>query len=150
MIYQGSYKYNTTIINDVVDSDVAVMIPLSISDNSDPRKIKGYLRDAINISSRSVTINEPCVRASYYNNGDEWLHIDLPLYAEDGTSVYLARGKEYGDEYSWESADPDGLNDYLAERLMEMISFDESYVLLKNGVTKNILVQPVIMRCRQV
>ena len=117
MIDQGSYKYNTTIKDDVVDRDVAVMIPLSTSDNSDPRKVKGYLRDSINISSRSVSIKEPCVRASYFEDGEEWLHIDLPLYADDGSDVYLARGKEYGTDYSWELADPDGLNDYLCGKI---------------------------------
>ena len=113
MIDQGSYKYNTTIKDDIVDRDVAVMIPLDTSANSDPRKIKGYLRDAINIYSRKVTIKEPCVRASYYENGEEWLHIDLPLYATYGSRVFLARGKEFSSSYSWEDADPDGLNDYL-------------------------------------
>ena len=113
MIDQGSYKYNTTIKDDVVDRDVAVLIPLDITENSDPRKIKGYLRDAINIASRTVSIKVPCVRASYYEDGKEWLHIDLPFYAQDGDKVYLARGKEYSSNYSWESADPDGLNDYL-------------------------------------
>lgn len=117
MIDQGSYKYNTTIKDDVVDRDVAVMIPLNTSDNSDPRKVKGYLRDSINISSRSVSIKEPCVRASYFEDGEEWLHIDLPLYADDGSEVYLARGKEYGTDYSWELADPDGLNDYLCGKI---------------------------------
>ncbi|MDD6282314.1 MAG: hypothetical protein PUA70_02680 [Oribacterium sp.] len=117
MIDQGSYKYNTTIKDDVVDRDVAVILPLSTSDNSDPRKIKGYLRDSINIASRTVTIKEPCVRAEYVEDGKEWLHIDLPLYAQDGSSVYLARGKEYSDDYSWEDADPDGLNDYLCGKI---------------------------------
>lgn len=117
MIDQGSYKYNTTIKDEIVDRDVAVMIPLSTSVNSDPRKIKGYLRDSINITSRTVTIKEPCVRASYYENGEEWLHIDLPFYAEDGSYVYLARGKEYSSDYSWEKADPDGLNDYLCKKI---------------------------------
>ena len=117
MIDQGSYKYNTTISDDVVDRDVAVMIPLDISVSSDPRKIKGYLRDTINIPSRTVSIKEPCVRASYYENGKEWLHIDLPLYAQFENSVYLARGKEYSSDYSWESADPDGLNDYLCGQI---------------------------------
>ena len=117
MIDQGSYKYNTTIKDDIVDRDVAVMIPLDTLANSDSRKIKGYLRDAINISSRTVTIKEPCVRASYYEDGDEWLHIDLPLYATDGTFIFLARGKEFSSEYSWESADPDGLNDYLCGQI---------------------------------
>ena len=44
---------------------------------------------------------------SYYENGKEWLHIDLPLYATDGSCVSLARGKEFSNSYSWEDADPD-------------------------------------------
>ena len=117
MFDQGSYKYNTTIHSDVVDRDVAVMIPLSTSDNEDPRKIKGYLRDAIDIYLRTVEIKEPCVRAVYHDNGKEWLHIDLPLYAKDGESVYLARGKYTSENYSWEEADPDGLNDDLCGKI---------------------------------
>lgn len=117
MFDQGSYKYNTTIHSDIVDRDVAVMIPLNISDNDDPRKIKGYLRDAINIYSRTVEIKEPCVRAVYRDNGEEWLHIDLPLYAKDGDCVYLARGKYTSDNYLWEEADPDGLNDDLCGKI---------------------------------
>lgn len=118
IIDQGSYKYNTTIKDDVVDRDVAVIISLNTSDNDDPRKIKGFLKDSINISSRTVTIKEPCVRASYYENGDEWLHIDLPLYAQDVEDhIYLARGKSTSNDYSWESADPDGLNDYLCSEI---------------------------------
>lgn len=113
LVDQGSYKYSTTISDDIVDRDVAVMIPVDVSVSSDPRIIKGYLRDAINIPVRSVSIKEPCVRASYFVNEKEWLHIDLALYAQDRDSFYLARGKEYSSDYSWESADPDGLNDYL-------------------------------------
>jgi len=109
MIDQGSYKYHTTIHADVVDRDVAVMIPLNTEDNPDPRKIKGYLRDSINTPVRTVVIKEPCVRAAYHKDGKEYLHIDLPLYAKDGDKVYLARGKEYG-TYCWEAADPAGLN----------------------------------------
>lgn len=117
MIDQGSYKYNTTIKSKVVDRDVAVMIPLDISKNSDPRKIKKYLKEAINIPVRSVSIKEPCVRAAYYEKEVEWLHIDLPLYAKDNGTIYLARGKENSDKYSWEEADPDGLNDDLCEKI---------------------------------
>lgn len=117
MIDQGSYKYNTTIIDDVVDRDVAVIIPLDITKNDDPRKIKGYLRDSINIASRTVYIKEPCVRASYYENEREWLHIDLPLYARYDEKLYLARGKETSSNFSWENADPVGLNDYLCEKI---------------------------------
>ena len=119
MIDQGSYKYNTTIKSTIVDRDVAVIIPLDTTTYSDPRKIKGYLRDAINISSRTVSIKEPCVRAAYFENDKEWLHIDLPLYAEDGSNVYLARGKENSDSYAWELADPDGLNEDLCRKINE-------------------------------
>jgi len=117
MIDQGSYKYNTTIKDNVVDRDVAVMIPLNTTDNDDPRKIKRYLTDAISIPARTVAIKEPCVRASYFENGAECLHIDLPLYAQDGSNVYLARGKASSNSYSWEDADPDGLNDYLCGKI---------------------------------
>ncbi len=116
MIDQGSYKYNTTIRSTVVDRDVAVMIPLDIEDNPDPRKIKGYLRDSIDISVRTIQIKEPCVRAAYHKDGEEYLHIDLPLYAKDGREVYLARGKETG-TYKWEPADPDGLNGDLCGKI---------------------------------
>lgn len=116
MFIQGSYKYNTTIKSDVVDMDVAVILPLDICMNNDPRKIKGYLRDAISIPSRTVSIKEPCVRASYFDAGEEWMHIDLPLYARTEDAVYLARGKEYSD-YVWETADPDGLNDWLLDKI---------------------------------
>lgn len=116
MIDQGSYKYNTTISSDVVDRDIAVMIPLNIDEHPDPRKIKGHLRDSINTPMRTVQIKEPCVRAVYHKDGEEYLHIDLPLYAKDGPEIYLARGKEFG-TYIWERADPDGLNDDLCGKI---------------------------------
>lgn len=117
MIDQGSYKYHTTIKSDVVDRDVAIIIPFDIDKHSDPREIKKYLRKAITIPARTVSIKEPCVRASYYEDGKERLHIDLPLYANHNGALYLARGKEYSETYSWENADPDGLNDTLCNTI---------------------------------
>lgn len=66
---------------------------------------------------RTVEIKEPCVRASYHRNGVEYLHIDLPLYAKYNDEVYLARGKATSSNYSWENADPDGLNEYLCNHI---------------------------------
>lgn len=40
MIDQGSYKYHTTIKDDVVDRDVAVMIPLDIVKMMTQEKLK--------------------------------------------------------------------------------------------------------------
>ncbi len=45
------------------------------------------------VAARTVKIKEPCVNVSYYENGVEWMHIDLPLYAKSDDKVYLARGK---------------------------------------------------------
>ena len=118
MFDQGSYKYSTTIRSLVIDRDVAVMIPLDIEKYPDPRKIKGYLRDAVNyVAARTVKIKEPCVNVSYYESGEEWMHIDLPLYAKHNGKVYLARGREFATQYSWELADPKGLNDDLCSRI---------------------------------
>ena len=117
MIDQGSYKYNTTIKSSVIDRDVAVMVPLDTSKNSDPRKIKKYLKESIDIPVRSVSIKEPCVRAAYYEKGVEWMHIDLPLYADNNGIIYLARGKTSSYEYAWEMADTDGLNDDLCGKI---------------------------------
>ena len=115
---QGSYKYHTTIKSSVIDRDVAVMIPLDKNKYKDPRKIKRYLRDAINyVTARTVKIKEPCVNVTYYENGEEWMHIDLPLYAKYDGKVYLARGKEFSDNYQWEIADPKGLNDDLCNKI---------------------------------
>ena len=142
-IDQGSYKYKTTIKAQVVDRDVAVILPLDITDNTDPRKIKGYLRDSINIAPRTVAVKEPCVRASYHKDGEEYLHIDLPLYAKDGDSFYLARGKEFSDNYSWEEADPDGLNEYLCgaingnDQLRRIICFIKKWRNEKYGDASN-------------
>lgn len=115
---QGSYKYNTTIKSNVIDRDVAVKIPLDINQYPDTRKIKGYLRDAIDyVAARTVNIKEPCVNVAYFENGEEWMHIDLPLYAECDGKVYLARGREFADNYSWEIADPKGLNQDLCDKI---------------------------------
>lgn len=113
MIDQGSYKYNTTIKSKVIDRDVAVIIPLDIVGNNDPREIKSYLKESIDLHQRTVKIKNPCVTASYFEDGEEWMHIDLPLYADNGIGLYLARGKENSEDYKWEEADPDGLNCYM-------------------------------------
>ena len=69
---QGSYKYSTTIRASVIDRDVAVMIPLDKEEYSDPRKIKGYLRDAINhVAARKTKIKEPCIIIFHFTYSTE-------------------------------------------------------------------------------
>lgn len=118
MFDQGSYKYNTTIKSSIIDRDVAVLIPLDKELNDDPRKIKKYLKESINhVNTRTVNIKEPCVTSSYIDSGEEWLHIDLPLYVESKGKIYLARGREFGDNYCWEDSDPKGLNEDLCGKI---------------------------------
>lgn len=116
---QGSYKLHTTIKNTYgsIDRDVAVMFPLDICVNNDSRKIKKYGKEALTTNVRKPEIKEPCINVSYKENGEEWLHIDLPIYAQYDGKVYLARGKEFSENYLWEEADPDGLNGYLLEKI---------------------------------
>lgn len=114
---QGSYRYNTTIKSTVVDRDVAIMIPLKNHNQYTPTTIKNYLEQAIGyVAARTVVIKEPCVRVVYYDDGVEWMHIDLPLYIIDNGYVYLARGKK-SSKGKWESADPKGLNKYLCNQI---------------------------------
>lgn len=117
IIDQGSYKYKTTIKSKIIDRDVAIIILIDINKYKDTRKLKKYLEEAIDIPSREVAIKEPCVRAVYREKGNEWMHIDLPLYAEYNDAYYLARGKRESSEYEWQIADPDGLNKYISDCL---------------------------------
>ena len=116
---QGSYKLHTPIKNKYgsIDRDVAVMFPLDININDDPRKIKGYAKDALSTGVRTVTVKEPCVNISYLENGEEWLHIDMPMYAKCDGNTYLARGRATSQNYEWEESDPKGLNDYLLNKI---------------------------------
>lgn len=115
---QGSYKYHTTIKSTVIDRDIAVKIPLDIEVNKDPRKIKTYLKDALNyVGPRTVLIKKPCITVTYSENSVEWMHIDFPMYAVHNNITYLARGKQNSDNYSWEIADPEGLNQDLCNKI---------------------------------
>lgn len=116
-IHQGSYKIGTTIKDTNVDLDYAVIIPLNIYEHPDSREVKKAARDSLLIKKiRIPDIKEPCVTVAYHENGNEYMHIDFPLYAEYSGSLYLARGKEYSASYKWELADPEGLNDYFLEK----------------------------------
>lgn len=96
------------------DRDVAVIIPLDISKNNDPRKIKKIVKDILIIEDKRIPeIKTPCITITYSKEGDEVYHIDFPIYAKDeNDNLYLARGKEFAIEYKWEEADPEGLNEY--------------------------------------
>ena len=118
-IMQGSFKLGTTIKSKDgdIDLDQGVSFPLNIYDNEDTREIKKLGKSALEISGKRVPkIKEPCITVDYIRQGEDWLHLDFPMYAEYGSSFYLARGKQHG-SYSWEIADPKGLNEYILAKL---------------------------------
>ena len=110
---QGSYKLNTTIVVTPYDRDVAIIIPLDKDLHKDTRAIKKYVKEALKHTNRTIDIKEPCVTVKYFEDGEEVMHIDLPVYALHEGKVYLARGSEFATEgnYFWEEADPKGLNE---------------------------------------
>lgn len=113
---QGSYRQgiSTGIKSVKADRDVAVEFDLDIKTFQDPRKIKKCVRDALKIENkREPQIKEPCVTVKYLKAGEENIHIDLPIYAKNDGNYYLARGKEFSENYEWELCDPHGLNAYL-------------------------------------
>ncbi len=117
-INQGSYKIGTTIVSKSgMDLDYAVIMPLDIDEHDDPRAIKKAIKNSLLIQNvRLPVIKEPCVTVTYHSYGEETMHIDFPIYAEHNSCLYLARGKEYSETYSWERADPEGLNDYFLNK----------------------------------
>lgn len=120
-IMQGSIKLRTTITStdNQTDLDLGVAFPLNIDLIPDSREIKKIGKSALILEGkRQPEIKEPCITVNYIQKGEEWLHVDLPMYAEMNGELYLARGKENGN-YEWEKADPKGLNSYILERLGE-------------------------------
>lgn len=121
-INQGSYAIRTTIKNPYgsMDLDYAVIIPIDTDIHSNIPKIKKTVKNSLDhVSARTVKIKEPCVTVSYYENNEETIHIDFPIYASDDYGIYLSRGKEFSseDNYFWENADPKGLNSYFNDYL---------------------------------
>lgn len=118
-ILQGSFKLETTIKSKDgdIDLDQGVSFPLDIYEHVDPREIKKLGKAALEITGKRVPkIKEPCITIDYIRQGEDWLHLDFPIYAEYANSYYLARGKQNG-SYSWEISDPKGLNDYILNKL---------------------------------
>ncbi|MFN6834461.1 cyclic GMP-AMP synthase DncV-like nucleotidyltransferase [Enterococcus hirae] len=118
-VSQGSFKLNTTVTSkdNEVDLDLGVIFPLDIIEHEDPRKIKILGKEALEIPGRRFPIiKEPCITIDYVKKGEDWLHLDFPLYAEHQGQLYLARGKEHGN-YLWEEADPKELNKYIISKL---------------------------------
>lgn len=115
-INQGSYIIGTAIDGKTVDIDYAMIFPIDINTYSDPTCFKKAVRDSLIIENKRIPkIKEPCVTVAYHEDGEEYMHIDFPIYADFEGSLYLGRGKENSSSPTWEIADPKGLKDYFLD-----------------------------------
>ena len=115
-INQGSYKIGTAINGNNVDIDYAMIFPLDISEFNDPTKLKKAVKESLIIENKRIpSIKEPCVTVAYHKDGEEYMHIDFPVYAECEGNLYLGRGKETSKNPEWEIADPEGLVKYFED-----------------------------------
>jgi len=129
---QGSYQMATGIKpqeNDDHDIDVAIVYDVNIEDEDykDPTKLKKWVRDALNIEKREVTIMTPCVRVQYRQKGEVKYHVDFAVYGkefdENGEEVkkHLAKGKEFASEENrfWEESQPKELRNLIKEEMFK-------------------------------
>lgn len=121
---QGSYAIKTGIhpLTSDYDIDVGLLIAISTGDYSDPTTVKTWVLEALEGHTKDVRMKEPCVTATYRENGEPAYHVDIATYAdrEANTSTLdaLARGKQNAakENRRWEDADPQELTKVLNER----------------------------------
>lgn len=127
---QGSYHMSTGIKpqeGDDHDIDVAIVYDVDIKDYEDPTEVKKWVRDALDIEKRDVSIMNPCVRVQYKQKGELKYHVDFAVYGKelDGNGEelkkHLAKGKEFANMENrlWEEAQPKELRKLVTEDLFK-------------------------------
>ena len=95
---QGSYAMGTGIKPEKGDYDIDVGLKFNIdkADYDDPIDVKKWVKDALDVHTKSVKIRRSCVTVTYQEDGEDAYHVDFAVYAnnnEDG-EMYIAKGKE--------------------------------------------------------
>ena len=116
---QGSYAMHTGIKpdNGDYDIDVGLRFYLRRSDYPDPVTVKQWVFDALNGHTKKVEIRRSCVTVTYQEDGEDAYHVDFACYADEGDSLYIAKGKQSSSEEKryWEESDPLGLIDKMRD-----------------------------------
>jgi hypothetical protein len=110
---QGSYAMDTGIIpkNDDYDIDVGIIFDIT-NDDYDSKNLKKLVRNTLNkVTKRTVTYNRPCITVEY----SDGYHVDLAIYADNGTDTHIAWGKEFSDEHVWYKSAPKELIQWVAD-----------------------------------
>lgn len=127
---QGSYHMSTGVKPQEGcdhDIDVAIVYDVDIKDYEDPTEVKKWVRDALDIEKRDVSIMNPCVRVQYKQKGELKYHVDFAVYGKefDGNGEelkkHLAKGKEFAamEKRLWEEAQPKELRRLIKEDLFK-------------------------------
>lgn len=120
---QGSYAMGIGVkpLEGDYDIDEGIIFDIDKSDYPNPVVVKQWVYDAMYGHTNEVTIKRPCVTVQYSIEDEPVYHVDLPIYARDGSGsggIYLARGKPSSpsDQKVWEISDPKGLCRIVDER----------------------------------
>ena len=120
---QGSYRIGTGVkpLEGDYDIDEGILFDLNKGDIADPVVLKQLVYTALAGHTDDVRIKRPCVTVQYHIDQEPVYHVDLPIYAHDGTAsdiIYLARGKKDSpkEQRIWEESNPLGLCKMIEER----------------------------------
>jgi len=111
---QGSYDLGTgnKPLNGDYDIDEGIIFKFSPDDHPDSVEVKKWILEALEGHTKRVEIRRPCVTVFYQQGQEPVYHVDLAVYCESNSKIYLAKGKLNSNEENriWEEADPHELS----------------------------------------
>jgi len=114
---QGSFSFKTTVnpLDEKYDVDDGVYLQNLTNDflnddMTDPKTVHEWIVEAVDGNTKARVIDKNnCVRVVYAND----YHIDLPIYCEQGKTIYLASKRSN----EWIEDDPKGFNNWFYDQL---------------------------------
>jgi len=120
---QGSYAIGTGTqpVDCDFDIDEGLAFDINKNDYPNPVVVKKWVYDALYDHTDHVDVKQPCVTVQYHIDEEPVYHVDLPVYAYDGSGsskMFLARGKlnSTPENRIWQESDPQGLCDLINKR----------------------------------
>lgn len=92
---QGSYAMRTGVRPLDGDYDLDVGVVFSGHSVPDPLTAKEWVYDAVAGHTSQVDWKEPCITVQYVQGGQPRYHVDLAVMWDDGSGLWLARGKRH-------------------------------------------------------
>lgn len=124
-INQGSYGMHIGVepIDKRYDIDVGLKFNVSKNDY-EPMDLKKLIFESLeNHTEYGAEIKKSCVTVTYKKDGEAAYHVDLVTYVyeneeNEDSQIFIAKGIENNkDSIVWEKADPDGLVNYINDKV---------------------------------